>query len=184
MSGKPPMSWEKKSSFLCQVPPWILYHSLPHDQNPRQEPQEVGCWPEDRCACCWYLWLFLEYPGEGRGLREDELSLPGGLPQWGCVGATLGEAVPLSQNGRQQWRQNWGRWMRRAGLIGPHTPLEKKWRAKLKTRVPFPRPWSPACFLTSSPPACSIPRHLGRQGSDSFTKGPNLHFLLRGYCTP
>lgn len=80
----------------------------------------------------WYLWLFPECPGVGRGPRGDDLSLLGVPLQWGCGGATLGEAIPLSQNGRRQWRQNWGRWMPRDGLRGHHTPLEKKYEGKVE----------------------------------------------------
>lgn len=89
--------------FLCHSPP-------PGSASPgSQDKFQAGaqpCLDADTHSHLWYLWLFLECPGVGRGLREDELSQLGVPLQWGCGVATLGEAVPLSQNGRQQWRQN------------------------------------------------------------------------------
>lgn len=95
---------------------------------PRQEFREGGQpgLEADTCSHLWYLWLFPECPGVGRGLRGDELCPLGAPLRWGCGGATLGAAVPLSQNGRQRWRRNWGRWMLRGGLKGPRRPLERK----------------------------------------------------------
>ena len=110
----------------------------------------------------WYLWLFPECPGVGKGLRGDERSLLGVPLQWGSVGATLGEAVPLSQNGRRRWRRNWGRWMPRGGLTGPHRPLEEKGESKTELEASFWEDWS----ARPTSPAARLPCGHWRQPAE------------------
>lgn len=119
-----PVPSGRSFAFPSWVPPFPL-GQIPQDPKTKVSRRWASSLEAETHSHLWYLWLFPECPGVGRGLRGDELPLLGVLLQWGCGGATPGEAVPLSQNERQQWRRSRGRWMPRGGLRGPHMPLEE-----------------------------------------------------------
>ena len=148
MSGKPSQCQGEEKPYFS-----LMGRSREPPVGPLRSQDEAGghqAWKHTH-SHLWYLWLFPECPGVGQGLRGDERSLLGVPLQWGSGGATLGEVVPLSQNGRRRWKRNWGRWMLRGGLTGPHRPLEEKGESKTenlkllfgRTGLPDPLPQQP-----------------------------------------